>query len=174
MQFKQSYDDKTLSPDMAKTPLCMEQYQFMFSTRIPAPIEDQTQLSTGDYCIVMRNNRFFKVNTNQITQQLVYDIDWIYKNATEPCLSIGILTTENRDKWNGIREILMKDAENLKNLETIQNSLFVICLDSETPITTEQKSRAYWHGNGHNRFFDKSLQFILHDNGTMGFCGEHS
>lgn len=42
-------------------------------------------------------------------------------------------------------------------------------------------SRACWHGDGANRFFDKSLQFIVFENGKAGrifidtgFNGEHS
>ncbi|KAJ3057991.1 Carnitine O-acetyltransferase mitochondrial, partial [Quaeritorhiza haematococci] len=35
-------------------------------------------------------------------------------------------------------------------------------------------STACWHGDGRNRFFDKSLQFIIFDNGKAGFNGEHS
>jgi hypothetical protein len=31
-----------------------------------------------------------------------------------------------------------------------------------------------WHGDGSNRWFDKPLQFIVNDNGTAGFMGEHS
>lgn len=172
--FKRSYDTQTLEPDMAKTPLCMNQYAFMFSTRIPALTADTTQISGGDYCIIMRNGRFFKLRVDLSASDIQRAILWIYKNATEPCTSVGILTTENRDTWFHARELLIKDASNLESLNVIQDALFVVCLDADTPVTTEEKSRSYWHGSGLNRFFDKSLQFIIHDNGKMGFCGEHS
>lgn len=174
MQFKKMYDTNTLSPDMAKTPLCMEQYQFMFSTRIPAMKEDTTVLSTGDYCIVMRNNIFWKLNISGDDIQTQKAIDWIYNHSNDIIPSVGVLTSENRDSWTTARDILMLNPENTASLAIIENGLYVICLDTEAPVTTEQKSREYWHGTSRNRFFDKSLQFIYNDNGKMGFCGEHS
>jgi carnitine O-acetyltransferase len=47
-------------------------------------------------------------------------------------------------------------------------------LDDASPVTLEERSRQYWHGDGRNRFFDKPLQFIINENGTSGFMGEHS
>lgn len=41
-------------------------------------------------------------------------------------------------------------------------------------MTRDEGSRACWHGDGRNRFFDKPLQFIVFDNGKAGFMGEHS
>jgi len=41
-------------------------------------------------------------------------------------------------------------------------------------VTLEERAHQYWHGDGSNRWFDKPLQFIINDNGTSGFMGEHS
>jgi carnitine O-acetyltransferase len=41
-------------------------------------------------------------------------------------------------------------------------------------VTLEERAHQYWHGDGSNRWFDKPLQFIVNDNGTSGFMGEHS
>lgn len=59
-------------------------------------------------------------------------------------------------------------------MEAIEASSFVVCLDDASPITLEERAHQYWHGDGQNRFFDKPLQFIINDNGTSGFMGEHS
>jgi carnitine O-acetyltransferase len=59
-------------------------------------------------------------------------------------------------------------------LETIQSASFVVCLDDAAPVTLEERAHQYWHGDGQNRFFDKPLQYIVNDNGTSGFMGEHS
>lgn len=61
---------------------------------------------------------------------------------------------------------------NAKLLEKVESSDFVICLDDSTPITRDEGSRACWHGDGRNRFFDKPLQFIVFENGKAGFMGE--
>ena len=50
----------------------------------------------------------------------------------------------------------------------------MICLDDTEPYTRDEVGRALWHGDGRNRFFDKTLQFIVFKNGKAGFNGEHS
>lgn len=64
---------------------------------------------------------------------------------------------------------MKEQKKNATSFDTIENALFVICLDKNTPETTQQKSNEYWHGDAHNRFMDKSLQFIINDNGKMGY-----
>lgn len=74
-----------------------------------------------------------------------------------------------------MRENLIKaNPANKAALETIEASSFVVCLDDAAPITLEERAHSYWHGDGSNRWFDKPLQFIVNDNGTAGFMGEHS
>lgn len=41
-------------------------------------------------------------------------------------------------------------------------------------MTLEERARQYWHGDGRNRWYDKPCQFIINENGTSGFMGEHS
>jgi hypothetical protein len=38
----------------------------------------------------------------------------------------------------------------------------------------EQTARALLHGTGHNRWYDKTMQFIVFENGKAGFLGEVS
>jgi carnitine O-acetyltransferase len=59
-------------------------------------------------------------------------------------------------------------------LEVIQSSSFIVCLDDASPVTLEERAHQYWHGDGTNRWFDKPCQFIINENGTSGFMGEHS
>lgn len=49
-----------------------------------------------------------------------------------------------------------------------------MCLDDTSPVTLEERAHQYWHGDGANRWYDKPCQFIINDNGTAGFMGEHS
>jgi carnitine O-acetyltransferase len=49
-----------------------------------------------------------------------------------------------------------------------------VCLDDARPVTLEERAHQYWHGDGANRWYDKPLQFVVNDNGTSGFLGEHS
>lgn len=73
------------------------------------------------------------------------------------------------NKRYNTRCIMKIEEKNTASLEVIENALFIICLDKNTPQTTGQKSREYWHGDQRNRFMDKSLQFIINDNGKMGY-----
>ena len=74
-----------------------------------------------------------------------------------------------------MRERLLKTRPaNKAVLETIQSASFVVCLDDAKPVTLHERAHQYWHGDGSNRWFDKPCQFIVNDNGTSGFNGEHS
>lgn len=70
--------------------------------------------------------------------------------------------------------LIAANPANQTALETIESASFVVCLDDAKPVTLEERAHQYWHGDGSNRFFDKPLQFIVNDNGTSGFMGEHS
>jgi len=70
--------------------------------------------------------------------------------------------------------LISSNAANETALQTIESASFVVCLDDAKPVTLEERAHQYWHGDGSNRWFDKPLQFIINDNGTSGFMGEHS
>jgi len=70
--------------------------------------------------------------------------------------------------------LLKAHPSNAKALEEIEAASFTVCLDDATPVTLEERAHQYWHGDGKNRWYDKPLQFIINDNGTSGFMGEHS
>ena len=59
-------------------------------------------------------------------------------------------------------------------LDALQRTILCLCLDDTSPSTKEQCSRTLWHGDGKNRFFDKSVQFVVCENGVSGMIGEHS
>jgi carnitine O-acetyltransferase len=102
-------------------------------------------------------------------------VDKIYQMAgTDKDIPVGVLTSENRDTWTEARKEMLKSPVNKATLDVIERASFVLCLDDTKPISRREASRACWHGDGRNRFFDKSLQFIVFDNGKAGFNGEHS
>ena len=184
LDFKKQVDHGTLEPEyMKKLPLSMESYQWMFNTcRIPGISVDYPVKYNHEehkYIVVVRKNQFFKVfhefegrqlNAHELEKQFRH----IYEKA-ETSPAIGALTTENRDVWSSARrKLLSAHSANAAALETIQASSFLVCLDDASPVTLEERAHQYWHGDGRNRWFDKPLQFIINDNGTSGFTGEHS
>ncbi len=57
---------------------------------------------------------------------------------------------------------------------TIETSLFALCLEDSSPGTLDDRFRNILHGDGKNRWFDKSFQLIVGRNGKFGGNGEHS
>ena len=98
----------------------------------------------------------------------------IVKRKESSKYSTGLFTTDNRDKWTDIRQEMCKSSLNAMSLERIESSMFLVSLDRNSPVTREEVGRLLWHGDGHDRFFDKSMQFIVFANGKAGFNGEHS
>lgn len=184
LEFKTQVDNRSLEPEyMRRLPISMESYQWMFNAcRVPGEkVDYPIKYSHKDhnYIIVIRKNQFFKVMHEVGGQQLnaaelEKQFRRIYERA-EKVPAVGALTTENRDVWASARSVLLSaHPSNATALETIQASSFVVCLDDAAPVTLEERAHQYWHGDGCNRWFDKPLQFIVNDNGTSGFVGEHS
>ena len=183
LDFQKQVDQGTLEPEyMKKLPMAMSSYEWMFNAcRIPAkPADHPAKYSWKEhpYILVIRKNQFFKLphetngstlNTTELEEQFRR----IYTMA-ERSPAVGILTTEDRDTWTEMRDRLIKTSPaNQAALETIEAASFVVCLDDASPVTLHERAHQYWHGDGSNRWFDKPLQFIINDNGTSGFMGEH-
>ena len=184
LEFRRQVDEGTLEPEyMKRLPISMESYQWMFNAcRIPGKSADQPakyKWQDNQYILVIRKNQFFKVPYSIGGQQLnAFELEKqfsrIYKIA-QKSPAIGALTSQNRDVWYNARKALQSaHPANVQALETIQAASFTICLDDASPITLEERAHQYWHGDGQNRWFDKPLQFIVNENGTSGFVGEHS
>jgi len=184
LDFKKKVDDGTLEPEyMKKLPLCMDSYKWMFNaSRVAAePSDYPIKFSPNEnkHIVVIRKNQFFRVqhevegkqlNTSELEQQFVR----VYELA-QRVSPVGALTSENRDVWAKARKLLVDtSAQNKAAIETIESASFIVCLDDASPVTLEERAHQYWHGDGANRWYDKPLQFIINDNGTSGFMGEHS
>ncbi|OTA81133.1 hypothetical protein M434DRAFT_401479 [Hypoxylon sp. CO27-5] len=184
LEFKKQVDTGSLEPEyMKKLPICMDSYKWMFNaSRVPAkPADYPVKYDPNEHkhIIVIRKNQFFKVpheidgkqlNTTELESQFarIYDL-------AERVPAVGALTSENRDIWTDARKILLDASpKNKAAIEAIESASFVVCLDDAAPVTLEERAHQYWHGDGQNRWFDKPLQFIVNDNGTSGFIGEHS
>ncbi|KAI0160413.1 carnitine O-acetyltransferase [Xylariaceae sp. FL1272] len=184
LEFKKQVDAGTLEPEyMKKLPICMDSYKWMFNaSRVAAkPVDHPVKFDQKEhkYIIAIRKNQFWKIpheidgqqlNTSELEAQFAK----VYELAKR-VPAVGALTTENRDVWADARKILLDASpKNAAALEAIEAASFIVCLDDASPVTMEERAHQYWHGDGQNRWFDKPLQFIVNDNGTSGFMGEHS
>lgn len=184
LDFKRQVDSGTLEPEYLRgQPQAMSSYQYMFNCcRIPAPGADYPRKyppQENEHIVVVRKNRFFRVpvvvdgrplNTAELQRQF----ERIYQVA-QRAPAVGVLTAANRDFWADARnKLLAADPANEQALREIESAGFLVCLDDAAPVTLEERAHQYWHGDGCNRWFDKPLQFIVNDNATAGFMGEHS
>lgn len=184
LEFKTQVDNGSLEPEyMRGQPMAMSSYEYMFNCcRIPndgADFPRKYAASENQHIVVVRKNQFFKVplvvdgqalNVSELEQQFqrIYEI-------AQPAPPVGVLTVADRDHWTASRKKLVAaNPANEEALRDIESAGFVICLDDAKPVTLEERAHQYWHGDGSNRWFDKPLQFIVNDNGTAGFMGEHS
>lgn len=91
------------------------------------------------------------------------------------------LTAGNRTKWAQVRNSMFNKGINRLSLHTIESAAFILALDDEAYETDIYKGaqldsfgKAMLHGNGHNRWFDKSFNLCIGTNGRIGFNAEHS
>lgn len=92
---------------------------------------------------------------------------------------LGVLTSQNRDKWAAIREHLVK-THNEKSLEVVDSALFCVSLDEDDAFNLAEpvpivENMLYGNQRGlYNRWFDKSISLIVTKDGTSGVSFEHS
>ncbi|XP_013415790.1 carnitine O-acetyltransferase [Lingula anatina] len=198
LSFKKMIDEQTLPEEkMGDHPLCMAQYyKILSSCRVPGVKRDSlVQFPAGTpnsprHIMVIRNNHFFKLdvygqngkplNVDQIHKQLMRIVD----SSSHPTPPVGILTTESRKTWGSAYQRLVKNTMNKANVEEIQRSILVLCLDKPMPVTgpgmrQSQFVRQMFHGGGShlnsgNRWFDKTMQLILSPDGACGMNYEHA
>lgn len=100
--------------------------------------------------------------------------------------ALGVLSTENRKVWSGLRDIMTKDSRsnNAECLNIVDTALYVLCLDDTEPSTTaalcanmlcgtSEVIKGVQVGTCTNRWYDK-LQIIVCKNGSAGINFEHT
>uniref|UniRef100_A0A1I8HYW7 Choline O-acetyltransferase n=1 Tax=Macrostomum lignano TaxID=282301 RepID=A0A1I8HYW7_9PLAT len=116
------------------------------------------------------------------------------ESANRPPPRLGVLTSMQRDLWARAREHLAQNETNRANLELIERSCFIVCLDKDSNQQEQQaeaaavgdavsndvrRSLQLLHGmgsrhNGANRWYDKTMQFVISADGNSGLNYEHS
>jgi len=187
LKFKLMLDQEALEPELERTtPLCMAQYKHLFSTtRIPKSGEDELRNlypATANHIIVLHKTHIFSLDVisesgkrHRLTdlEQGLQKIKQMAADLAED-EAVGILTTLPRDEWADVRAHLIAHPQNQSALETIETALFAICLDETDSDNLVDLTKTMLHSDGRNRWFDKSLQFIICQNGQAGMNGEHT
>lgn len=202
LSFVRAVRREELPPDTARgTPLCMYQYSRMFGTaRLPT---DNGCVISQDpkakHVVVLCRGQFYWFDVLDDNNDLIMtekdislNLQTIIADAEQTPIqdaakgALGVLSTENRKVWSGLREIMTKDegSNNAECLEIVDNALFALCLDdTEPPNTAElcanmlcgtsEVVRGVQVGTCTNRWYDK-LQIIVCKNGSAGINFEHT
>lgn len=142
-------------------PLDMSQYNGLFgSTRIPVPGTDRIQRTSDTrHIVVMKNGQLFSVDvlgengTIESPTTILERLKVINgQSVAVPEYPLGVLTSENRDTWAGLRKHLVNTG-NEKSLNEIDTALICVCLDDgsvdvEAPVPM---IRQMMSGDGVNR-----------------------
>ncbi|XP_068175732.1 carnitine O-palmitoyltransferase 2, mitochondrial isoform X2 [Antennarius striatus] len=163
-------------------PLDMSQYFRLFnSTRIPKLGRDELFTDTkGKHLLVMRKGHMYVfdildkdgnlVKPSEIQSHLKYILS---DPMPAPTFPLGVLTSENRDVWAGLRDKLIA-LGNAEALETVDSAVFCLSLDDESMRDHIHISHNMLHGDAYNRWFDKSFSLILTKDGQAAINFEHS
>uniref|UniRef100_A0A8C4GQ15 Carnitine O-acetyltransferase n=1 Tax=Dicentrarchus labrax TaxID=13489 RepID=A0A8C4GQ15_DICLA len=198
LDFKTMIDNETLPVEyLGGKPLCMNQYyEVLSSCRIPGLKRDSivNHAKSSRPCkhiTVVHNFQFFVLDvynsdgTPLTSDQLCVQLERICSSSPQADVEpVGILTTHHRDSWGKAYVNLIKDKTNKESVSAIQRSIFTLCLDGAMPRVSDDTYRSsaavqMLHGGGSqwnsgNRWFDKTLQFIIGEDGTCGANYEHA
>ncbi|XP_022107814.1 carnitine O-palmitoyltransferase 2, mitochondrial-like isoform X2 [Acanthaster planci] len=165
-------------------PLDMSQYFRLFnSSRVPLYGRDDFATDpTAKQVLAIRNGNFYTFDIldkdgNILPPSVIHaNISYILQDgAPPPEHPLGFLTSENRNTWARLRQHMAGlSASNAESLRRIDTAMLCLCLDDVSPDTPESMTRHMLHGNGSNRWYDKSIQVILCKNGMMGVNFEHA
>ncbi|XP_032494795.1 carnitine O-palmitoyltransferase 1, liver isoform isoform X5 [Phocoena sinus] len=173
-------------------PLCSAQWERMFNTsRIPGEETDTLQhLRDSRHIVVFHKGRYFKVwlyhdgrllKPREIEQQMQRILD----DPSEPQAGeakLAALTAGDRVPWARCRQAYFGHGKNKQSLDAVEKAAFFVTLDEteqgyreEDPVTSmDSYAKSLLHGRCFDRWFDKSITFVIFKNGKMGINAEHS
>lgn len=161
----------------------MSQYSNLFnSTRIPELGKDRIFLDkSARHVVVMKGGNFYSFDvinsdgTLITPKKIAANLNFILQDKKQKSKNpIGVLTAAERDLWAEARAHLSKIG-NEDIFKKIDSAAFVLILDDD--IIGEEYNkllRHFLHGDGKNRWFDKSFSLIITKDGFAGVNFEHS
>lgn len=202
LEFVRAVRKEELPPDKIKgTPLCMYQYSRLFGTaRVPTEAGCQIEQDPeSKHIVVMCHGQFYWFDVLDDNSDLIMtekdisiNLQTIVDDATQTPIqeaakgALGVLSTENRKVWSGMRDVLTRepDSNNADSLSIVDSALFVLCLDYAEPADaaalcqnmlcgTNEVEKGVQIGTCTNRWYDK-LQIIVCKNGSAGINFEHT
>ncbi|EDO04615.1 hypothetical protein SS1G_07098 [Sclerotinia sclerotiorum 1980 UF-70] len=183
LKFKQRYESESLPKrELYGQSIDTYAYRYLFNVcREPHPNEDIIrEYPSENYIVVFNNGHGYKIGLTKDDEAITFSalkttFEEIIYEPIEPKSWVGILTADNRDDWAKARNALLEaDESNKVSIKTIEAAAFIVCLDDGTPETPSQRFSQFLFGDGSNRWYDKSLQFVVCKNGVSASVCEHS
>ena len=202
LSFVRAVRKEELPPDTLRgQPLDMYQYSRLFGTaRIPT--ENGCQIGqdpTAKHMVVMCRGQFYWFDAIDDNHELIMtekdvslNLQVIVDDAEQIALheaakgALGVLSTENRKIWSGLRDVLGREegSNNSDCLSIVDSALFILCLDYTEPKSgselctnmlcgSSEIEKGVQVGTCTNRWYDK-LQIIVCKNGSAGINFEHT
>lgn len=202
LEFVRAVRKEELPPDAIKgTALDMYQYSRLFGTaRVPTEAGCQIEQDPeSKHVVVMCHGQFYWFDVLDDNSDVIMtekdvsiNLQTIIDDAAQTPIqeaakgALGVLSTENRKVWSGLRDVLTREegSNNADCLGIVDSALFIICLDYTEPITasalcqnmlcgTSEIEKGVQIGTCTNRWYDK-LQIIVCKNGSAGINFEHT
>ncbi|KPA85622.1 carnitine palmitoyltransferase-like protein [Leptomonas pyrrhocoris] len=171
-------------------PLDMSQFDCLFnSSRMPGVLQDEitpvgfvpqvtVQYRGHQFVITVADADCVPLSVDQLYAQLRDIVD---THVTPPRTDVGVFTSLPRSEWNVVRTMLLRDAANSKNMETIEESMFVLNLDdvaekddAADPLCAVGVMSKTPSLRPMNRWWDKSLSVTVNHQGTVAVSAEAS
>ncbi|XP_073514133.1 carnitine O-palmitoyltransferase 1, liver isoform isoform X1 [Phyllobates terribilis] len=193
--YRRKLDREEIKPILlmgSTVPLCSSQWERMFNTsRIPGEETDTLQhIKDSKHIVVYHKGRYFKVwlyhdgrllKPREIEQQMQQIID----DKSEPQAGeehLAALTAGDRVPWATARKDYFGNGKNKLSLDAVEKAAFFVTLDEteqgynkEDPVTSLDKyAKSLLHGKCYDRWFDKTISFVVFKNGKTGMNCEHS
>ncbi|KAI5918813.1 choline/Carnitine O-acyltransferase [Camillea tinctor] len=202
LEFVRAVRREELPPDTVKgKPLDMYQYSRLFGTaRVPTDHGCQIEQDPeSKHIVVLCHGQFYWFDVLDDNSDLLMserdisvNLQTIIDDAAQTPIqeaakgALGILSTENRKIWSGLRDVLTKEegSNNADCLGIVDSALFMLCLDYTEPDSaaalcqnmlcgTNEVVKGVQIGTCINRWYDK-LQIIVCKNGSAGINFEHT
>jgi carnitine O-palmitoyltransferase 1 len=191
--FLQLKKGKITNPRAANlAPFCMEGFLYLHCTN-REPGEDIDRLvnyaSDGEvkpptHIVIIRRGKFYKLDVLSaegkvqtplaIRRGLEKIMDMAGDEPDER--AVASFTALPRTKWAKINQRMREREINRASLDAIGSSLSLIALETEATDVknVQQQAHLLFYGNGHNRWFDKSVTLSVSSTAVVGADVEHS
>ena len=181
--FKQRLDAGKLEQDyLHGEPVCMDSLTWLFNTtRQPGlGIDKVCKYPGNNYLVALRRGHVFKIMLEEDGRGMSYltlkrTFQAVLEQSMEKRDSLATLSADRRDNWAKLQESISSlSSENNTLINMINAAAFIICFDEGSPTTPTERCNQFLLGDPSNRWSDKSLQFIVCENGVSGYVCEHS